>query len=530
MKMVAIYCRVSTDSQEREGTSLESQREACVKLTQELGYKVPKQFIVEETYSGLTLDRPRLNEVRQWVRQGEVDAVVAYCLDRLSRDPVHFIILQEEMEKAGVEIILATETLDSTDMGKLISHIKGYSAKLEAEKIKERTSRGMRTRALSGRLPNGRGGRLYGYLYLKGKGEGRGIRIPNEDEAEVVRDIFRWLVEEGLSIYAITKRLRLSPHPPPESADTWNKSSVYGILTNHAYCGKTYVFKETRVKVETDGRLRGRRPKTRHQQRPREEWVEIPDATPAIVSEEMLQAAQERLQRNKELASRNTRREYLLRGFVKCRACGRNYVGVTHTSNCGGKRYQYNYYRCGAADTLSPVRCDNRRHRADYLDQVIWERIETVLAQPELVLEEIQKRQERSEDTGVLERNLTRVDAQLTNREKQKARVWKAFQLTGDEETFKRSIGQLQREVEALRQERIHLEGAIEASRQFSPDVNDIKRACEVVRQNLKGLSLEDKRMAMEALQVRVWVDSDSVEIEGAIPVTDLSIASRSLT
>ncbi|MFC2000585.1 recombinase zinc beta ribbon domain-containing protein, partial [Chloroflexota bacterium] len=226
--------------------------------------------------------------------------------------------------------------------------------------------------------------------------------------------------------------------------------------------------------------------------------------------------------------SRNTRREYLLRGFVKCRACGRNYVGVTHISNCGVNRYQYNYYRCGATDTLSPVRCDNRRYRLDYLDQVIWDRIETVLSQPELVLEEVQKRQERSEDAGVLERNLTMVDTQLTNREKQKARVWKSFQLTGDEETFKKSIGQLQREVESLQQERLRLEGAIEGSRQFSPNANDIKRACEVVRQNLKRLSLEDKRMALEALQVMVWVDSDSVEIEGAIPVMDLSIASRS--
>ena len=526
----AIYCRVSTEGQEREGTSLESQREACVKLTQELGYKVPKQFIVEETYSGLTLDRPRLNEVRQWVRQGEVDAVVAYCLDRLSRDPVHFIILQEEMEKVGVEIILATETLDSTDMGKLISHIKGYSAKLEAEKIKERTSRGMRTRALSGRLPNGRGGRLYGYLYLKGKGEGRGIRIPNEDEAEVVRDIFRWLVEEGLSIYAITKRLRVSPHHPPESADTWNRSSVYGIVTNPAYCGKTYVFKETRVKVETDGKPKGRRPKTRHQQRPREEWVEIPDATPAIISEAIFQAAQERLQRNKELASRNTRREYLLRGFVKCRACGRNYVGVTHKKISRGRTSELSYYRCGARDSLSPVRCNNQRLRVEHLDRVVWEQIETVLTKPELVLAEIQRKQESADDVGVLERNLDRVNAQLTNREKQKARVWKAFELTGDEETFKQSVAQLQREVEALRLEKLRLEQAIEANEEFKPDLQDIKKACELVRQNLKGLSPEDKRQAIEALQVKVWIDGNAVEIEGAIPVTDLSIASRSVT
>ena len=102
----------------------------------------------------------------------------------------------------------------------------------------------------------------------------------------------------------------------------------------------------------------------------------------------------------------------------------------------------------------------------------------------------------------MLERNLNTVKAQLASREKQKAGVWKAFELTGDEETFKKSIGQLQREVESLQQERLRLEGAIKGIRQFSPDVDDVKRACEVMRQNLKGLNLEDKRMALEALQV----------------------------
>ena len=87
----AIYCRVSTDNQEREGTSLDSQLEACLKKASELGYDVPKNAIILETYSGLTLDRIQLPHLRQWVRDKEVDNVIAYTLDRLSRDPVHFL-------------------------------------------------------------------------------------------------------------------------------------------------------------------------------------------------------------------------------------------------------------------------------------------------------------------------------------------------------------------------------------------------------------------------------------------------------
>ena len=80
------------------------------------------------------------------MRDKEVEVVIAYTLDRLSRDPVHFIILQEELEKAGVGLILVTETIDSSDLGKLVTYIKGYAAKLEAQKIRERTTRGIRER------------------------------------------------------------------------------------------------------------------------------------------------------------------------------------------------------------------------------------------------------------------------------------------------------------------------------------------------------------------------------------------------
>ena len=530
MKIAVNYNRVSSDGQERDGTSLESQQQACLKLATELGYDVPERFMVRETYSGLTLDRPKLNEVRQWVRDGEVQAIVAYTLDRLSRDPVHFIILQEEMKKAGVEIILVTESLDSSDMGKLISHIKGYAAKLEVEKIKERTGRGIRTRALSGKLPNGRGGRLYGYLYMQGKGEGRGIRIPNEDEAEVVRLIFSWLLEEGLSINAITKRVRLSSHRPPESASTWGRSSVYAILKNPAYCGKTYVFRETRLKVEADGKAKGHGPKATHQQRPKDEWVEIPNATPPIISEDVFNAAQERLQRNRDLAKRNTKRDYLLRGLVKCRACGRSYAGTTHINRSNGRVYERSYYRCGARNNLSPVKCDSRLLRADYLDGAVWGADRIVAGQtrdhPGRGTEEARA----NRDIGVLERNLERTRAQLANREKQKTRTWKAFEITGDEETFKQSIGQLRGEVETLQREESRLQQEIAANVQFTPDPQDIRKACETVHRNLKGLSLEDKRQAMEALQVKVWIDASTVAIEGTIPMPEVSIASRSLT
>ncbi|MCL0077341.1 recombinase family protein, partial [Dehalococcoidia bacterium] len=134
----ALYARVSTEDQEREGTSLQSQEKACLKKASELGYEVPDGYLLKEVYSGLTLDRPRLTQLRQWVRNKEIDAVVLYSTDRLSRDPVHLLLLVEELDKAKVALIFVTEPMDNSMEGQLLSFVRGWASKLEAIKIKER--------------------------------------------------------------------------------------------------------------------------------------------------------------------------------------------------------------------------------------------------------------------------------------------------------------------------------------------------------------------------------------------------------
>ena len=125
MKIAAIYVRVSTEDQEREGTSLESQKEACLKYAVEQGYEAQDAYITEEVYSGLTLDRPKLTQLRQWVKDKETDAVVAYSTDRLSRDPVHLLLLADEFDKAGVKLCFVTEPLDNSMEGQLLGFVRG---------------------------------------------------------------------------------------------------------------------------------------------------------------------------------------------------------------------------------------------------------------------------------------------------------------------------------------------------------------------------------------------------------------------
>jgi site-specific DNA recombinase len=158
-----VYSRVSTDGQERDGTSLDTQERACVEHAQAAGYEVVRT--IRDVCSGATLDRPGVGELRRMLGAGEADAVVAYAVGRLSRDQMKTAVLVDEVFEAGAKLEIVTEPFEDSATGRLIMSVRAFAAELEREKIAERTQRGKRERARSGRLPQATGAGLYGYRY-----------------------------------------------------------------------------------------------------------------------------------------------------------------------------------------------------------------------------------------------------------------------------------------------------------------------------------------------------------------------------
>lgn len=475
---------------------------------------MPEEFILSEVYSGLTLDRPKLPQLRQWVRDREIDVLIAYNLVRLSREPVNLIILQEEIEKSGVELVLVTETVDSSDLGKFILHAKGLFAKWEAEKIKERTMRGMLQRIQNGKLPGGRRAKLYGYNYMSGKGLGEGICHINETEAHWVREIYRWFVEEGLTLNGIVYRLRSLGVPSPSGSASWCRATVYNILRNMKYTGKTYVF----IQRIVNGKV---------VPRPREEWLEIPNVIPLIVGEELFAQAQAKFQRNKELAPRNSKRRYLLSGYLFCRYCGMRYLGRSATVTAKGIKQYHRYYYCPNRFRIkSPETCKNCGWKGDHLETMVWAEIEHLLTKPEVIYEGVRERQKEAGNRDSYLKELETIELRFRHAEKEKTRIWKAFELTGDEGRFTMEIKDLDTKVDELEKRKSELERRIKAIQQGEVDIQGIQRFCELARSNLANFSFEDKRLALEALQIKVWLDGERITIEGAVPVTKDIIAS----
>jgi len=510
MKTAAVYYRVSTDNQEAEGTSLQTQLEACLKYCHDKGYDVAYSF--SETYSGLSLERPKLSELRELVRNERIDVLVVYCLDRLSRDPTHGVILTEELERHHVTLEAVTETVDSSELGKLISYIRGFASKLEAEKIRERTMRGKRATALQGRIPGGGSSRLYGYDYLKGQGR----RVVNETQASWVRKMYQWLVDEGISSNQILFRLR-AYDAPTMSGKIWNRHSVQAILTNPAYIGKTWVF--TTVK----GRARFTKPES--------DWVEIVGVTPPIISQELFDAAQKQLRVNQEKSPRNCKHEYLLRGHLRCRQCGRAYVGSTTRSIQHGKQFVQRCYRCkGKLKQYVPVdRCHNKGWSAKKLETAVWTKLEEYLSTPELILRELEKQRQDANQLAVYEAELQQVERQLkaAYREQHQLLQWalKGFPESQVEVENRR----LNKARETLTARKAELEKQRQASQDAVITVPQLESFVERMQNQISSLDFAGKRSVLDMLSITVWLDGESVEVTGTIDPEDVIVPTQSL-
>jgi len=511
----AIYCRVSTEDQEREGTSLQSQMEACTKLAHEHGYEVSDQYTLREVYSGLTLNRPDLAKLRSWLNTKEINAIIIYSGDRFSRDGYDFLTLIRDCQEAGVELLCVTEPIEHGQVGELLSYVRGWASRMEADKIKERTQRGLRERAKGGRLPGGGRARLYGYNYVPGNGVGEGVRYINQEEARWVKQIFQWYAFEGFTLNGIVYELRSLGVTSP-SGRNWSKAALHKILRRVAYTGRTYAFTQSR---------RGKRVVSR----PREEWIEIPGATPPLVSEELFNQVQFKLQRNKELANRNSKENYLLSGYVFCGLCGRRYYGgsATRNSTKTGHTYSYRYYRCPKNFRItSPVTCPNRGWKADYLENLVWKQIEALLVKPELILFALENNRDEVAKQNPSQTDIEAVEALIQRTENEKDRIWKAFELTGDQDKFAKEVKGAMDRLENLERHKIDLEKRIAVSQQDELDIEGIKKFCELASKNLSDFNYENKRLALEALGIKVRINHNHIELEGAIPQVDCAIAS----
>lgn len=204
MKIHALYVRVSTESQAEEGYSINAQTERLSAYGVAMGWEKTELF-VDGGFSGSHLERPAMVELISMVKEGKIDSVVVYKLDRLSRSQKDTLFLIEDVFLPhNVDFISLNESIDtSTPYGRAMIGILSAFAQLERENIYQRTRMGMLERVKQGYWMGG-GVVPFGYDYDKENG----ILTPNEREKEIVFQIYSLFIQ-GESPSRIAEKLGL---------------------------------------------------------------------------------------------------------------------------------------------------------------------------------------------------------------------------------------------------------------------------------------------------------------------------------
>src|SRR5437016_1937626 len=413
MRMAVIYARVSSE-QQREENTIASQTASLIEFAKSHDLEVPKEWVFEdEGYSGATLERPGLERVRDLAAEGQIQVLLAYSPDRLSRKYAYQILLIEEFAHHGVETVFVKSPQGDSAEDQLLVQFQGMIAEYERAQILERSRRGKRHRAHLGEV-SVMSGSPYGYRYVRTTDEAPAAYMVDEAEARVVQRVYDRYTVAGLSIGEITRRLNAEGIPTRKRSARWERSTVWGVLRNSAYRGVA-CFGKTRISART----RVMRPQRRRgvttpsttagHERPREEWIEIP--VPALVTEESFARAQELLQENKIRSRRRTIAPSIVQGLVSCQKCG---YAFSRTSTQTSAR-KIHYYKCIGSDSWrklgGPV-CDNGRFvRQDLLDQIVWAEVIRLLEDPTLIQQELDRRltaARSSDPTKKHEQNLQR--------------------------------------------------------------------------------------------------------------------------
>jgi site-specific DNA recombinase len=516
----ALYARVSSERQ-AEAHTVASQVAALQERIARDGLHLSDELqFIDEGYSGATLVRPALERLRDAVAVGAVDRLYVHSPDRLARKYAYQVLLVDELQHAGVEVIFLNRELGQTPEDALLLQVQGMMAEYERAKIVERHRRGKRHAAHAGSV-NVLVAAPYGYCYIpKHAGSGQAHYEIVAEEARVVRQLFEWVGHERATIGDVCRRLSRAGELTRTGKAVWDRSVVWGMLRNPAYMG-TAAFGKTR-QGPLRPRLRAQRGRPLQPRRatspvevPREQWLMIP--VPAVVEPEVFAAVQEQLRDNQRHA-RQCRRgaKYLLQGLVSCKGCGYAYYGkgISHKA-AKGKARDYAYYRCLGTDAyrFGGVRvCRNTQVRTDLLDLAVWREVRELLEHPDRLAEEYRRR--RHPHAHARHQALTTVAGQLGKLRQGLARLIDSYaEGLIEKREFEPRITHLRQRVTKLEEqaEQLANEAALHAELQLI--IGRLEDFAAQVRGGLEEADWTSRREMIRALVKRVEVDHDQVHV-----------------
>ena len=492
MGRAIIYVRVSTDDQ-ADNYSIESQIAACQKYAAEHGFSVIA--VLQDVMSGAKLDRPGLTKVRELIQQKHADVLIVYCSDRLTRSLAHSLLLRDEFKMAGIAVHFVTKgESQHTPEGNLFESIESAFAEYERLKIAERMARGKKAalekgKAFCGAAPP------FGYRYAA-----VGVLAIDDDEANVVRQMYDWYLREGLGAPRIIERLAALQVPSPADRRSFN------LKPKHKR-GRTEWCSTTVLHI-----LRNPVYKGQYQMRHSGETIVVP--VPTIVDPVVWEAVAQMRQGRKKFSGRNSRHPYLLRGRVRCGRCGAACTGTVMNAT---KPWSQRYYVClRKYHTTMYIgehgRCEMPRFRCDHLEPVVWNWIDREVLNEQHIRERaslrgdtvIEERNRLEAERAVYMQQITTVDTQLARLVQLYASgLFQMEEIAGQKAQLDAAKASCQKEIERL-------DTLLEGMSSIAERVDELSALVRAIRAKVEaGLSEETKRTIIDLLDVEVAITTE---------------------
>ena len=520
MKIAALYARVSSAKQQLNET-IASQVAAVEEYARQHDYQIsPHHVYKDDGFSGVRLDRPALDRLRDAVAQGEVETVLILSPDRLARQFAYQYLVVEEFERAGCAIVFTSHNFGSSPADRMLREMTGVFAEYERAMITERGRRG--------RLYHARQGQIWmkegpsGYTYVPRRGDCLGKLVINEAEAEIVRMIFRLLVDEQLSAYQINERLYQAGIRTRHGKERWGSGTIINLMRNPVDTGVFYYNKKQYVPSKRRNMPVDRPPRKHNSSRvvrPQEEW--IPINVPAIIDQETWDQAREQLQRNKERAPRNNKKfDYLLKGLLVCGLCQLRMIGHAGVPATRIRRYLCSHKESHHAGS----KCPNRTVQAEMIEDLVWQSVSELLRNPQVLIEQYNQRQDS--DYGTPEQQeQQRLKRRLTGLKRESKRLVDAYQSGVIElDDLKERRDRVAEECRRLDDRLNLLEQQRQGQERQVALATTVEEFCRNISAALDNPSFETKQKILRLVVERVEFIEDQITIKHVIPISDVRL------
>jgi site-specific DNA recombinase len=515
---IALYVRVSTSRQQQTQTIEQQLSRLQAKISTQPDWHLAEEHIYrDDGYSGASLNRPGLDHLRDHAAMGAFELVLITAPDRLARKYVHQVLLIDEMQGRGCQVEFLERPMSDDPHDQLLLQIRGAVAEYERSLISERMRRGRQAKLRSGTLLPWTSA-PYGYILdLERPRDPSRVQL-DPIKAEIVRQIFAWYTDPQTpaTLYWVAKTLSDRQIPTPRAGQRWNVATVRGILRSPAYTGTAYSgrshptpARRRKSALQPVGQGESQKPA------PVEDWIAV--RVPVIVSQETFDLAQQRLEQNKQLAGRNnSQHDYLLRGLVSCGQC--------HLASSGRMLHPgYAYYVCrGRTEALRAAkgaRCTARYAPADALDQLVWQDLCLLLADPTLITHELVRAQAGEWLPQALQDRQRALHTALAQLERQQTRLLEVYlaEVIGRDE-FERKRHEVAQTQSGLAQQLRQLEAQAQKQLDTAKLALGVEDFCRRLQPTLDQLNFAQRRQLVELLIDRVVVDDEKVEIRYVIP------------